>query len=46
MTERARNDSFRGTRAKDAMFQPRTAKIALFVAVVLTVGMLIGRFLP
>jgi hypothetical protein len=28
------------------MFQPRTAKIALFVLIVLAVGLLIGRFLP
>jgi hypothetical protein len=28
------------------MFQPKTAKITLAVLVVLSVGVLIGRFLP
>jgi hypothetical protein len=28
------------------MFQPKTAKIALFVIVVLSMGVLIGRLLP
>jgi hypothetical protein len=29
-----------------AMFQPRTAKIALFGIIVLSLGVVIGRFLP
>jgi hypothetical protein len=28
------------------MFQPRTAKMALYTIVVLSLGVLIGRFLP
>jgi hypothetical protein len=33
-------------RKDQPMLQPKTAKIALFVFVVLTIGVLIGRFLP